>query len=354
MNCLPVDGRYFNHSSGTLIILNCLFLRNTVYDGKGGSIFCNDVPLSMSITDTTIFQSSCTDDGGAIYFNSPISGESIIKRLCISDCSCGEGKSGSFGILNSGNLNKNYFEYISVNTISCYIPGKAIYHTLNINNGDIKMNSANFSNCYGYVAPIAVIETSNHLSIEYSNFDECDGFTYGLMITTFPSNLELSYLNFISNPISGLMFVNSSQLIMKMCFFDQNKGTLFNFKGNSVIFENCSVKHRTDKFISYGNASFTSKNVNLSTSNLGSTLNNYFYNTFFCECVIPDPTLQCTPEETQFPTKTLDPNNSNTNNKYLLQKIGGAALILVAIVVVGYLILNPNKKQPNDELQATL
>jgi len=353
MNCLPVDGRYFNHSSGSLIILNCLFLRNTVFDGKGGSIFCNDVPLILSITDTTIFQSSCTDDGGAIYFNSPISGESFIKRVCISGCSCGDGKSGSFGVFKSGNSNKNSFEYISVNTISCYIPGKAIYHTLNIRNGNIKMNNANFSDCYGYVAPIAFIETSNHLSIEFSNFIECDGFIYGLMIMAFPSDIGLFHLNFISNSLS-LIYANSSQLITKMCFFDQNTGTLFDFDGNSVIFENCSIKHRPDKFINYWNASFTSKNVNLSTSNIGSTLNNYFYNTFFCECVLPDPTPQRTPEETRFPTKTPENNNNITNNKYLLQKIGGVVLILILIMVFGYIILNSNKNQPNDELQATL
>jgi len=74
---------YYNKN---INISNCFFSRYSSYSGNGGVIYVSASSCSMNVNYSMFYNCVCSNNGGAIYFDSS---NSCLRMICANSCSCG-------------------------------------------------------------------------------------------------------------------------------------------------------------------------------------------------------------------------------------------------------------------------
>ena len=259
---LSTTNRLYSNISPLLSLLNCFFMRTTVFGSSGGILSCSGVSNIELIINHCIFSQCKASTGGAIFFSISVNGKSFINSTCAYDCSATGLGQFSYTKGTDAETHENNYNFCSViksksNTGSSVITtlsGKLIFKNLNISNNE-------GANQIG-------IRIGVHLStqMDYCSFNSNIAKDYSCLFIIGGNNI-FTFNNIIDNNCPstshGVFHFHdqSPQSTISNCFFTKNNNTLiYVYSGYSII-QNCIIDHISSsifKTINSGQYSFQS------------------------------------------------------------------------------------------------
>jgi len=303
------NGRsYFNTS---ITVSDCFFSRLSMYSGFGGVIFVSGGSYSMNISNSMFFMCNCSNDGGAIYFNSF---SSILKMICACRCSCGTHC--HFGWLQASN--ENYVEYLSI--VLCSINPLGWYSILllygrqTVDNTNCSMNTVQYISGIGIVRPssftCSLCTFSNNNASEY----RC--------IYFYNNSGTMTFTNIVHNNSptnNGVVLVVKGSPKIEYCVFDKNQNTLFNVYEGSLEVSHSFISHMGTSF-SIGLSILMENNNSIDTSTDLISRQTYqfiFFKSYYCHTETPEITFYEYPN----PSKAETPKKTTMNTVFKTSEI---------------------------------
>jgi len=197
----------------------CFFSRLSVFSGYGGVIFASGGSFYMSISSSTFFRCSCSNNGGAIYFDSV---NSSLEMICAYNCSA---SNFHFALLQ---VTQNVeIEYLSITLCSCTASGESSVYLLagiqRLFNSNSSKNYAKMRSGIDIKSPSSFISSHCTFSNNYVTDYYC--------IWLYYSSGSISFTNIVHNnsPTSGVFCVDAGVGMYQMyfCIFDLNQDILF-------------------------------------------------------------------------------------------------------------------------------
>jgi len=283
----------------------CFFSRTLLFSGNGGVICVTASSFSMNINYSMFYKCTCSNHGGAIYFNSSIS---CLRMICSNRCSA---SLYHFSYLYAFQVNQ--VEYLSASNCSHTTSGS---YPIYLHSGNQRVDNTNSSMNKAYRGSSICIESPSSSASSYctcSNNMVTDGVC--IFFSSTSGIISMSYANIIHNNSPSRMGVVNVEGIgskkMLYCIFKNNQNFLFNVMGGSLEVSHSFIDH---------SASF-SRSTTVSTSNNNSFTNRItyqlqFFNSLHCSTDSPErtpdqsPTPKITPEES--PMNTPEESLMNT------------------------------------------
>jgi len=285
----------------------CFFSRYSLYDGKGSIIYVNGGSHSMNINHSMFYNCACSNQGGAIYFDSS---NSCIRMICANSCSCGDYSHGNFAYLRASLVNQ--VEYLSVSNCSHTTSG---YYSIWIELGNQRVDNTNSSMNNVCVGSGIVISSPSSFTSLFCTFSNNKVSDY-ICIWFYSSSgiISMSYANIVHNnspfQYGVVSFDGGGSRKMMYCIFHNNQNILFCVSGGSLEMYHSFIDH---------SASF-SRSTSVSTSNNNSftiriTYQLQFFNSIHCNADIPliDSTPVITFEKS--PIRSLEYTIRRTNEE---------------------------------------
>jgi len=275
-----------SYSQENVTIINCFFSRNLEYVGIGGVIDISIPSLSMNISFSMFFNCSCTNHGGAIYFNSE---NSNLRMICANRCSCASTHNYNFACLFASGVNN--VDYLSLSHCSHTTSG---YYSVSLQSGSQRVDNSNISlNSVIHSSGIR-FESSSLTSSSHCTFSNNIVSSF-ICISYFSSSGTMSYANIIDNnsPSNyGVVFVNGATPKIQYCIFDSNQNNLFYLFSGSL-----EVSH---SFISHSSSSISAGLIISADNNNSITKRQSYQKQFFDSyyCHADFPILVQTPKKT--------------------------------------------------------
>ena len=260
-------------------ISNCFFSRSSVYSGNGGVIFVNGDDYSVDISYSMFFSCICTNQAGAIYFEST---NSCLRMICANRCSCGASYYCQFAYLRASKVNQ--LDYQSVSYCSHVTSGN---RPVFLHSGNQKISNMNSSMNYAIRFSGILIESPSSFTGSHCTFSNSK-VSDSICIHIYSSSvtISISFSNIVHNnsPNYGVVFVEGAgQKKMLYCIFQNNQNYLFYVQSGSL-----EVSH---SFIGHSSSQISTSTV-VSTSTNNSNINRMtyqiqFFNSHHCNADIP-------------------------------------------------------------------
>jgi hypothetical protein len=246
----------------SVYVLNCLFNKCTS-ENVGGAMYCTSA--TFLLVEATSFESCKTSaaDGGAIYYSNTGGGQSVLHRVCGSDCfstftsNISRGQF-SYIMVNNDGSSKNYVNYSS--TVRCVSQNLKSHCTMHLYFGKICCPSVNSSmNKFQYY-PGIFCHPFNDLSyvtcsLSYSSFTDNNASGHICIGFNVDAKYEIKYCNILRNTQGylnsfGLIYAPGNLIIENSCILENDANYIFYFWSSHVItLSNCTI----DKTTSNGN-----------------------------------------------------------------------------------------------------
>ena len=308
MNCINSSLLNYNQRSYTNIInftiINCLFLRSTVFNDNGAIIYIYNINSFLDIEYCTFFQ--CVGGGssipgfygggGAIYYASELYGSSKLKFVCANECMTPSGGYGQFASIKTNKNNLNSLTSVSILKCANLTSISRIY-SLFLLNGYQEIMFSNYTNCFtNNIAGISFnLWENGNIYSKFCNNYNCSAGDGGVIFlgddTKSLLNDTISFYNIISNQYTingiGIIIISGIPSIkFTDCIISKNYNVLFFNSGSNIIISNSYIDHLINKLgpISYSNFS----NLFIITK----TFQIQKFKTFFCDSEILSLTIQ--------------------------------------------------------------
>ena len=193
--CLNINDRINNSPIGIVLISNCFFQRNIIFNGNGGSIYFLDKIINLNISNSIFYKSICDGYGGAIYFSCQNTGNCNLSKICGIEC----------------NSSHSLFSHIITKMENVY--------------KDISVSNCKQNDICLY---ILFIQNGKQL-IELINTSKNSVYQVGIRFS-FSLNVYLKFCNFYNNSTPGFMWI---------CFeggsgYCENSNFINNFQGTTT------------------------------------------------------------------------------------------------------------------------
>jgi len=258
----------------------CFFSRFSTCIGNGGVIhvFVSGSSFSMNLNCSMFYNCTCSERGGAIYFNSR---NSYLRMICANSCSCGASYQGHFAFLQASQVNQ--VDFLSKTNCS---HSKSGYYSLYmytgneiVDNTNNSMNNANMGS--GILIWSTTSFTSSHCT--YSNNKVSD--SRCIYIISESGTISLLYNNIVHNnsPSLGVVVAEGSgSKKFLYCIFHNNQNSLFCVSSGSLEVSHSFIDH-TSSF----STSITVSNSNNNSFTNTITYQFQFFNSLYCNADIP-------------------------------------------------------------------
>jgi len=254
----------------------CFFTRYLTFSGNGGVICVNTGSFSMNINYSMFHNCVCSNEGGAILFNSVVS---CIRMICANSCSAFY-----FAFAQLRASQDNHVEYLSVSNCSHATSG---YYTIYLGAGNERVDLTNSSMNYakdvsGLFIYYPTSFTSSHCTFSNNKVSDsrCIYFSSG------SETITMSYANIAHNnsPSLGVVYVDGTgSKKMMYCIFHDNQNYLFCVYKGSLELSHSFIDHLSSSF---------SQALAVSTANNNSLINRmtfllHFFNSHHCNADMP-------------------------------------------------------------------
>jgi len=276
-----------------LDISNCFFSRSSLYTGSGGVIYVSGGSYSMNVNKSMFYNCVCSENGGAIHFNSPYS---YISMICAHKCSASWYH---FAYLYTSQVNQ--VEFLSISNCSHTIFG---YYSIRLRSGNQKfdstnssMNNADQNSGVGIFSPSAYSSTYCTFSNNKVSHSICLNFYSD-------SNAVLMiYSNIVHNNSpygNGIVFIEGAgpKKIMN-CIFKDNHNFLFCVSEGALEVLHSFIDHSSLSLSSRTEVATVTNNSFISRI----TYQIHFFNTLHCNTDISQT------EQKQY--NTIDQKHTN-------------------------------------------
>jgi len=233
----------------------------------------------MNVSNSMFYNCLCSNEGGAIYFDSS---NSFLRMICACGCKFGDYIWGQFANIYSSL--ENQVEYLSLSCGPIFSSGfcpifiksgnQRVYNT------NSSMNNVHSYSGIGINSPLSF--TSSYCS--FSNNKVANSICINIFYSTY--EVLLSYMNIVHNnsPSNGVLYCQGSGTKkLTYCIFHDNKNYLFFIYSGSL---EVSIS-----FIDHPSSSFTNNNaVSTKTNNSMTFRITYqiqFFNSLHCNADIP-------------------------------------------------------------------
>jgi len=322
-------------SSNSIFVSKCLYSDISNKDGKGGSLCLEMHQGDLYIEESTFFNCSSIEDGGAMYIL--LSGQHVfyLCYVCGAHCISGPSKQGQFGCFLSENKNESLIECISIAACSHHWEGKRSI-CFSILGGNQSISNLNCSSCRIHSISSLSIESTSFFSGEFLNIvDNYAESHMGILLGGWQSAPSISYMNCVRNCsplLCGILCASGGvKGYVSQSVFVDNDNTLFFTSRLSIMFiSNSSVRHSdhmTDGKIEL---------IYMKPDSLP-TIAFSHYSTYFCFAEAP----------IQIPVPTKAANNYY--GKFILY---GTIIYVLSLLIIVRVVVRKTKR--NIELQAEL
>jgi len=276
---ISVGASYVNNQR--LSILECSFNRMGALSGNGGVIYIRIRESYLSVVQCVF--SFCVVDpdkysqGGSIFFDSMLSGESFIKYVCAYE---GQAFWGHFAVIGTSFTKYNVMEYVSVSTCGKGFVG---FRPIFLFSGyQMHKNCNSSTNMASSVSGITIYSPSfsESLFCSFSNNKAKEE----ICLYLYNHTGFIKYSNIVHNdsPLSkGIIYVSGGQSeTLSFCTFIGNTGTLF-CSETKITFYSCLINHSYILAIGKVFAAGNNSELHVSTYSIN------HLNTGYCHADVP-------------------------------------------------------------------
>jgi len=292
-------------------ISDCSFSRMMGITGNGGVVHVYEGIYYMIISYSMFFNCSCSNDGGAIYFNSK---NSSLKKICANKCIA---NSMHFAYLKS--FIENTLEYASISACSYstfgYYPVFLYWGNQCVDYSNCSLNNAQWTSGL-------LCSSSSSFSGSFNTFSN-NNVSESVCIYLVSTIGILTFSNIIQNnspfPQYSVVYISQGSPKMQYCVFDMNQNILFSVNGGSLEIAHSCISHIEASFL-------TSMSISIGNNNSIDTLypldrrltyQHQFFQSYYCNAEIPfeiqTPINTCERTPSCSPIKTAERSIGETN-----------------------------------------
>ena len=249
-------------------------MRNSIYQGNGGIIYCSGIQTNMIVNECFFFQCGCNDQGGAIFFSCNFIGTNVeLNKNCAKNCFS---NAYQFAIILTHSNSNNLCNLLSMNNCNNISIG---YRSFLLAFGNISLNNFNSTKNFNiYYSGIALLTNFKCYS-NYCNIIENFASDYSCIQLDGIDNNFLNFYNIIKNNSPnnyGIITNWQGNFLINNIILINNINILFYLKTGQLNINNCKIFHQN----------YSLSNFNINSNNeflLNYSINLIIINHFNCE-----------------------------------------------------------------------